>query len=83
LIAERQWFSFGGQMDKRGNPTPLRFWNGLEDAIHHQALIEGRSFAEMVNHLCDRGLYFSDYKFPFHKPKFISFSEEGEENNGR
>ena len=70
-------------MDKKGNATPLRFWNGLEDAIHEQANVEGRSFVEMVNHLCDRGLHVSSYKFPFHKPKSISFSEESEENSGR
>ncbi len=67
-------------MDKKGNPVGVRFWNGLEDAIKEQAVIEGRSFIEMVNHLCDRGLHHSSYKFPFHKSKFTPILDEEEDN---
>jgi hypothetical protein len=70
-------------VDKKGDPRSMRWWNGLEDAIKDQAVKEGRTFTEMVNHLCDRGLYFSGYRFPFHKPKFSTMLPEEEEKSGR
>ncbi len=69
--------------DKKGDSIPLKFWNGLEDEIKELADIEGRNFTEMVNHLCDRGLYHSRYKFPAHKQKCRPIFEESEEKKGR
>lgn len=70
-------------MDKKGNPRPIKFWNGLEDEIESHALKEGRNFTEMVNHLCDRALYSSNYSFPFHKSKFNPGLEESKGKKGR
>ena len=69
-------------MDKKGTAIPIKFWLGLQDEIQEWANKEGIPFALAVNKLCDLGLYHSSYKFPFHKSKFTTNSEEEEENNG-
>jgi len=70
-------------MDKKGRAIPIKLWIGLETDIQAWAEKEGLPFSTAVNHLLDRGLYHSSYKFPFHKPRFTTTVDEEEENNGR
>ncbi len=68
---------------KSDKPREIKFWIGLENAIIEWAAKEGIPFTTAVNHLCDRGLHQTSYKFPFHKPKYMPVAEEIEANDGK
>ncbi len=70
-------------MDKKGSAIPIKFWNGLQDAIEQWATEHGGiPFTLAVNQLCDLALFHSSYKFPFHKSKYTTGLPEEEEENG-
>jgi hypothetical protein len=70
-------------MDKRGDAIPIRLWLGLREEIEHWASSQGMPFSLAVNHLLDRGLYFSAYHFPHHKLKFTLDEDESQSNDCR
>ena len=70
-------------MDKRGDAVPMRFWLGFKEEVENWAASNGMPFQLAVNHLLDRGLYFSSYRFPHHHLKFTLDEDENQETNGR
>jgi len=70
-------------MDKKGDPIGIRFKQSVREALQEIALLEDKTFSEIVEKASKK--YIWDYAFdhPDFNPKFTRFDSNGQSNDGR
>jgi len=69
-------------MDKKLEPVGIRFNQSVREALQEIALLEDKTFSEMVDKACKK--YIWDYAFdhPACREKFTRIDSNGQSNNG-
>jgi len=69
-------------MDKKGDPVGIRFRSSIREAIQEIALLEDKSFSEIIDRDCKKFIWDYAFDHPHLREKFTRFDSNGQENGG-